>query len=229
MYLIVIGAGKTGRHLINLATEDKHEVVVIEKEEEKARFISSNTDCLVIHDNASSMEALQEAGAEKADALIATTDDDAVNLLTMMLGKELGIRHLVSTVQEEDHVRLFTVLGIDIVTSPNQLSGDFLYQSVKKPGVQDFMELDSGAEIVLLNVHPQAEVTKAGLQPLIDKGTLPESLQLITIERNQELIDTETDTQIQADDKVVLFSKTQLKEEHISIFSRPAHDTEEEG
>lgn len=218
MYLIIIGAGITGSYLIESATKDGHEVAVIEKDEEKAQFISKNTDCLVIHDNASNMEALKEAGAEKADALIATTSDDAVNLLVMMLGKELGIKHLVSSVQEDDHVKLFETLGIDIVASPYQLSGEFLYQEIKKPGVKDFMEFTSGAEIVLLTVHQESHVVNSTIQNLKRNGELPESVTLITIERDDQSIDADADTKISANDHVVLFSKEQLKEEHISIF-----------
>lgn len=52
MYIIIVGAGDIGTPLIELATEDGNEVVVIERDEDRAERASRRFDCLVIHDDA---------------------------------------------------------------------------------------------------------------------------------------------------------------------------------
>ena len=92
MYIVVVGAGPTGRRIVELATADQHEVVVVEANEERAGGLSADFDCLVLYGDAASRPLLEEAGVPGADALIATTDDDATNLMVVMLGREMGER-----------------------------------------------------------------------------------------------------------------------------------------
>ncbi|MDP9022344.1 MAG: NAD-binding protein, partial [Actinomycetota bacterium] len=76
MYIIVVGAGQIGTPLINIATSEGHEVVVIEHDSARANEIAQQFDCMVLHSDGTSMETLEEAGAQEADALISTTDRD---------------------------------------------------------------------------------------------------------------------------------------------------------
>ena len=41
MYIVVIGAGRTGSKVIELATQDDHDVVVVERDEELAEEASA--------------------------------------------------------------------------------------------------------------------------------------------------------------------------------------------
>jgi trk system potassium uptake protein TrkA len=66
------------RHLI----EEKHDVSLIEANEERARHISNRLDCFVLQDEGNSLNALEEAGIAKADALVCVTDSDEVNMIT---------------------------------------------------------------------------------------------------------------------------------------------------
>ncbi|MDY7082577.1 MAG: NAD-binding protein, partial [Halobacteria archaeon] len=89
MYIIIVGAGDIGSQLIDLATQTRNEIVVIEKDDEKAELVSMEHDCLVINDDATTKETLEDAGAERADAIISTTDKDATNVMVMLLAEEL--------------------------------------------------------------------------------------------------------------------------------------------
>lgn len=118
MYIIVIGAGRTGSTVIDLATQDNNEVVVIERDTTLAEEVSASYDCLVINADAASKEILLEAGIEEADALISTTETDAVNLMVTMLGRDYGVDTLVSSVNNPTHIDLFEDLGVSIVENP---------------------------------------------------------------------------------------------------------------
>ncbi len=207
MYIVIIGAGRTGRHVIELAAKDNHEVVVLEKNEAKAQWTSANIDCLVINADGCSVEKLREAGAEKADAMIATTNDDAVNLLVMMLGKELGIKRLISGVTDDEHLKLFDELGIDTIGNPFRLNGQFLYRTLQRPGVKDFMDLGNGAEIIEVRVKEGAPLIDKNLQEINEKKLLPNESLVVAIKREKNLIVPDGTTKILAGDLVTLFTR----------------------
>jgi len=219
MYLIVIGAGRTGRHVIELAIKDGQEVVVLEKDEAKAQWASANLDCLVINADASSEEKLKEAGVENADGMIATTNDDAVNLLVMMLGKELGVKRLISSVTDDQHLKLFNELGIDTIGNPFRLNGQFLYRTFQRPGVKDFMDLGNGAEIIEVKVKQGAPLIDKNLQEINESKLLPKQSLVVAIKRNRDLIIPDGTTKILEEDLVTLFTREGVTENLLKQFS----------
>ena len=92
MYLIVVGLGGIGKNLVKIATEDKNDVVVIDMDEKRCREIAAKYDVLTIVGDATEKSTLEQAGVSKANALIATTSDDAANLMMALTAKGMGTR-----------------------------------------------------------------------------------------------------------------------------------------
>jgi len=91
MYIVIVGAGDIGTPLIEIATAGGNEVVVVERDPARAEQASREFDCLVINDDATSKETLADAGADRADAIISTTDQDATNIMVCLLAQELEV------------------------------------------------------------------------------------------------------------------------------------------
>lgn len=202
MHLLIIGAGKTGKHVIQASVEDKNDVYVIEKDPHAAAWVSTHFDCVVINADATNLESLKEAKADKADAIIVTTNDDAVNMLVILLAQQLGIKRLVSSVNNEDHFPVFEKLGIDTVESPYRLNGRFLYRAIQGPSVKEFLDLGDGIEIVELIVSPSSMVNNKLIKELNKSRALPKDTRIIVIKRNNEIIIPEGETRIAAGDVV---------------------------
>ena len=111
MYLIVVGLGGIGRALAGLAAEEGHSVVVIDRDEEKCANILEEYDLLAVSGNATDKNTLEDAGIDRADALVATTSDDALNLMACWLAKKYSVRTLVSIVNQKEHAELFKEVG----------------------------------------------------------------------------------------------------------------------
>lgn len=127
MYLIIVGAGAVSRQLISLATEQGHKVAVIEKRAERAREIMQQFDVQIFHADVAKANVLEEADIKNADAVIATTKDDSVNLMTMVLGKEYQVKHLITLLQEAKHQQMFEKLGVKVLSDPERLVAQKLY------------------------------------------------------------------------------------------------------
>lgn len=218
LYLIVVGAGRIGNRVIELATHDGHEVVVIEKNTDLAERIGAQYDCLIINDDASKMIVLEEAGISKADALITTTNDDPTNLLVMMLGRQYNVPRLLSSVREPDHLSLFDELDIDFVESPHRLNGEYLYKTIQRPGIKDFMRLDGGAEIVEIELTEESPLIGLTILEALESEKITEDLIIVAIYRQDELIIPRGNTTFKAGDTVTVLSKEGVGKDIIQTF-----------
>src|SRR6266567_1989281 len=79
MYAIVAGGGKVGFFLARELIDQGHEVLIIENNPERAEFIANELGNVVLRGNADEASTLAEAGAERADVVIAVTGDDLRN------------------------------------------------------------------------------------------------------------------------------------------------------
>lgn len=220
MHIIIIGSGRTGKHVIEAAVQDDHDVFVIEKNKDVADWIASHYDCIVINADATSIEALKEAKAEKADAIIVTTNDDAVNSLVILLAKQLGVKRLVSSVNNEDHLPVFEQLGTDTVESPYRLNGKYLYRAVQGPNVKEFLDLGDGFEILEMIVEDLSPISNKLIKELNKEKVLPKDTRIVLIKRNNQIIIPEGETRVFNKDVVVVLSKRNRGTEVSALFRK---------
>ncbi len=184
MFIIVVGAGSIGSSLIDIATKEKNNVVVIEANGDRARELSNKYDITVLNGDATSAETLREAGSERADALIATTSDDAINLMVVSIAERLKIPSIISVVNDKDHAEFFRKLGANILENPEDVVANHLYTAVKRPKVKDFTILSQGDQIFRLVVNEGSPLAGRSLADSANRGTIPTGLLVIAIEHD---------------------------------------------
>lgn len=219
MYIIVIGAGRTGSTIIELANQDNQEIVVIEQETALAEEISRTYDCLVINANATSREILLEAGLEEADALISTTDNESVNLMVSMLGKQYDVETIVSSIEETEHIELFRDLGVSVVESPHRLNGRYLYRAVKRPEIENLMDITGPAEIFELTVDPDAPIVGLNLAEAYKKGLIGDDTIIVAVREAGELQIPDGQTVIEPGASVTALAKSGASDSVIKPFN----------
>ncbi|WP_114579298.1 TrkA family potassium uptake protein [Saliphagus sp. LR7] len=222
MYLIIVGAGKIGRNLVEMATGDGNDVVTIEKDEEVANEISSEFDCLVLNADATESNLLEEAGVDRADAVISTTNIDAVNTMVMLLAREHDVPSLVSVVHDPVHIPIFEQIGVNIIENPQRLIADYLYHSVRYPGIQDFMDLSEDSEFIEIKPQEGAPVTQQPLSDIREAGILSENVLIAAIKRGSDVLTPKGDTVISAGDLVTVLVNDEELDVVLSAFG---HDT----
>jgi trk system potassium uptake protein TrkA len=208
MYIIIVGAGDIGRPLLDIATQSGNEVVVVEEDGERADAIASEHDCLVLHADATIKKTIQDAGADQADAIISTTDQDATNVMICMLAKELEIPTVVSVVHNPDHMGLFRQIGVSTMENPQQLIAEYLYRAVARPAIVDYMRVGEEAEVFEITVAENAPIAEKTLHEAADQGLLPDDVLVVAVERNDEdpPLTPRGDTRIEAGDLLTVYS-----------------------
>ncbi|MFB6302340.1 MAG: TrkA family potassium uptake protein [Haloferacaceae archaeon] len=220
MYIIIVGAGDIGTPLIELATEDGNEVVVVERDADRAEHAAQEFDCLVINDDATSKSTLEDAGVNRADALITTTDEDATNVMVCLLATECDVPAVVSVVHDAEHMSLYRQIGVNTMENPQRLIAQYLYRSVRRPTIVDFMELGGDAEVFEIVVTDDAPIAGKTLQNAANEGLLSSDLLIVAIEREDEPepITPRGTTRIEADDVATVYSATGATPEKTDVF-----------
>jgi trk system potassium uptake protein TrkA len=209
MYIIVVGAGNIGTPLIEIATIDENEVVVIESDKQKADAAAREFDCLVLNDDATEMATLEDAGIDRADALISTTDQDATNIMVCLLSKEREVSAIVSVVHDPDHMNLFRRIGVNTIENPQSLIAEYLYRAVKRPSIKDYMRVGDTAEVFEIRVDTDAPIAGKTLIDADESGLLPDGVLVVAVERNGEAdpITPRGDTEIHVGDLLTVYSQ----------------------
>jgi trk system potassium uptake protein TrkA len=217
VYLIIVGLGGIGRNLVDIATRDKNDVVVIDANEKRCREIATKYDVLTIVGDATEKTTLEEAEASRAHALIATTSEDAANLMMSLTAKELGTKKTIAVVNQEEHVEMFKKAGISLFENPDMTVASHLYFSVKQPSIKDFLSVGGGkAEIFEVVVSAKSHVVDKKLLKLRLKDGV-----VVAIERNGDIILPKGDTVIKAGDLLTIFAKTKDVEKISSLITTP--------
>ncbi|MCK4682579.1 TrkA family potassium uptake protein [Candidatus Bipolaricaulota bacterium] len=206
MFIIVVGAGSIGSSLIDIATKEKNNVVVIEANGDRAKELSNKYDITVLNGDATSAETLREAGSERADALIATTSDDAINLMVVSIAERLKIPSIVSVVNDKDHAEFFRKLGANILENPEDVVANHLYTAVKRPKVKDFTILSQGDQIFRLTANEGSPLVEKTLSQITSRGIIPANILVIAVERGGKKEIPTGETVITEGDVLTLFS-----------------------
>lgn len=214
MYVIVVGLGRVGLHLVELLVPRKYTVVAVDLNPDRCREATSRFDIAAIPGDATVQRVLEQAGASKADALIATSGDDAVNFMACHLARSLGVKHLVSILNHREHASLFASASVGVVENPELEVARRLYWAVERPNIRDLLRLgDEKVEMFEVVVGPDSDAADRNLGELkLSDATV------IAIERKSKLIIPRGDTRIQPGDKVTVFASVEAVERLAALF-----------
>ena len=127
MHIIIVGGGGVSYELARNLSEKNQDVVVIEKNAEKALRFKEALDVMVIEDNGANAAILEQAGVKKADMVVAVTQFDEVNVIACMIAKQYDVPITVCRIRNQQYVGASSVLtpqqlGIDVVINPEKVA-----------------------------------------------------------------------------------------------------------
>lgn len=157
MYIIILGAGEVGYNLAKLLSYEKHDIVVIEPDSDRAKRASEHLDIQVFEGTGSSPEDLQRAGIEKADMVVAVSNNDEVNLLACLIAGKYNVPTKIARVKNREFTREdcainAKLLGIDLIIHPESEVAKAVVNLLKLTAATDILEFADG-KILLLGMH----------------------------------------------------------------------------
>ena len=121
MRILIIGAGDVGLPIIQYLSGKEHRITVIEFEEAKCKQVSEKADAAIFQGSGSDPEAWKTIEAESMDAMMALTNDDAVNMGAIKIAKEqYGIPFVIARARQPESVPEMRRMGADAAICPSQ-------------------------------------------------------------------------------------------------------------
>lgn len=219
MHLIIVGAGPVGNALIRLALEHNHDVVMIESTKERAEACADRHDITVLNAQISDEGVAEEAGFDKARALIATTTDDAANLMAMFLGLEHRIPILTSTVNHSTHRKLFEKLGVHVLADPEELVARHLLDVTVLSRAHDVTTLKDKEQIIEINLGDSSKLVGLSIGEIQRQQLLDNNLAIISVGREGKDFFPRDDEVLQAGDALIIFSRDTIRPHDLDIFT----------
>jgi len=215
MYAIIIGGGKVGYYLTQDLLAKGHEVAVIERDEARCRRLAEQFGSVVLEGNADPA-LLEQAGATRADLLLAVTGDDEVNLVISLVGKRFfKVPRVIARVVNPRNRSVFNKLGITFTVSATDIITSLIEQEAITQEVLPLLSLQRGElEIVEMHLPAASPALKLPLRELV----LPPDSVLISIIRGERIIVPRGDTIFQANDTVLALTVTARVEELRKVF-----------
>jgi trk system potassium uptake protein TrkA len=208
MNFIIIGAGEVGYHLASRLSQEKMDVVIIEKDEEKVKRVIDTLDVQTIHGSGSSIETLKQAGIEDADMIIAVTNSDEVNMISCLVASaQSKVPIKIARIRNPEYSQNSGILGekhlnIDLTINPEMEMVKTISRLVEIPDATDIVEFAEGrVRITGIKVDPQSYVIGKKLKDL-SKENLQHDIIVAAIFRNDKVIVPRGDDIIQENDLV---------------------------
>lgn len=201
MRIGIAGAGNVGRSVAQELLDAGHKVLLIERQRRNFEpHKVPNADWL--NADACEMSALQEAGAQTCDVVIAATGDDKANLVVGLLAKsEFGVPRVVARINDVRNEWLFgQAWGIDVaVSTPGAMVA----------GIEG--AIDIGHLVRLMGLQEgRTALTKLTLpedNPLVGQSVgelaLPTNTALVTVVRGDNVMVPGPDDVLEARDQLL--------------------------
>lgn len=211
MYIIVVGGGKVGYNLTKLLLAEEHEVLLIEKDKTKTPALSREFGEALMEGNGSRVSVLREAGANRADVLVAVTGADEDNLVICQVAKAVfKCPRTIARVNDPMNESLFSALGIDATVSSTRLIDSLIEEQV---GAEDMViplvTLRAGnVEIIEVDLSRSSQIMGKKVREI----HLPEGAIFISIIRGDEIIIPRGETELIPGDKVVALVRKEAEQ-----------------
>ena len=139
-HVIICGCGRVGDQALSELQSHNQQVVVIEKNSQKAGALES-AGVVVIRGDATEDELLGQAGIVRATALITTLPDDAANVYVVLAAREQNPKlRIISRAAHPSAEKKLRVAGARNVIMPNRVGGAHMASLVAMPDVIEFMD-----------------------------------------------------------------------------------------
>ena len=183
---------------------DYMQVKIIESNTNRCNHLTEvlNDKNLIINGDGRDMELLMQEGLKNTEAFVALTGNSETNILSCLAAKQMGVNKVIAEVENIDYIHMAESLEIDTVINKKMIAASHIYQMMLDVDISNVKSLTfANAEVAEFIVKEETKVTKHKIKDL----GLPKGANIGGMVRNGKGILVTGDTQIQANDHVIVF------------------------
>ncbi len=209
MNILILGAGQVGTSVAAALAREANDITVVDTDAERLRELSEKLDLRVVQGFAAHPSVLARAGAEDADAIIAVTSSDEVNMIACEVAATLYRTPMkiarVRALEYLRHPELFARghVSIDHLISPSQRVCDYIERLIQYPGALQVLDFADGrAQLIALRADQAGALVGHQIRDLAMHLPAGSAVRIAAIFRDKRSIPVDGDTVIERGDEV---------------------------
>lgn len=204
--VVVVGGGNVGLEVAKTleASTSRIRAKMIERDRRNAERAAEELErTIVLHGDGLDRALMMEAGIDKADAMLAVTDDDKTNMLAAVRAKAEGCPLAIALINDPTLVPLLPHLGIDAYINPRSTTVSSILRHIRYGRVRQVYSLgDAEAEMIEAEVLSTSPI--AG--QMIRETDFPEGVLVGGVLKNGEMLRPSGQMRIEEGDVIALFA-----------------------
>ena len=220
--IIIIGAGKVGCQIAKTLSSEKHDAILIEKNDMVRQSAQANLDVLTILGNGANVRTLEEAGIKQADMVIAVTSSDEVNMIACMTAKQFGVPQKIARIRNPEYLYANALsrekLGIDLTINPERATAREIVKLLKSPINVAQVQSFAGGKVQLFEL--KVEESFPFINQQLKAITFKYPILVAAIYRNDKIIIPDGEEKIIADDNLYILIKKEYFLELSEFFNQ---------
>ena len=204
--LVIVGGGNVGLAVAEAleARTDRIRVKIIEIDRATAeRAADRLTRTIVLHGDGMDSDLLLEAAIDRADAILAVTDDDKTNMLVSVRAKSAGCPMAIALVNDPTLVPLMATLDIDAYINPRATTVSSILRHIRQGRVRAIYSIgDAEAEVIEAQVLGTSPI--AG--KIIAEIAFPDGALVGALMRGDKLIKPTGALRVEVGDVIAIFA-----------------------
>ncbi len=202
--VVIMGGGHVGFLVAEGLQEHRISVKVIEENINRCQENAAKLkQAVVVQGDGTNRDFLIEQGVPSADAFVATTESDELNILCGLLAKNLGVARSLILINKLGYIPLAEAVGVDVAASPSLLTARKIAHFVLHGGAISAALLGGKQlQAVEFVTSPTAHVAQ---RKIVEAG-LPKEAIVGAITHNDRVIIPPDDSVVQPGDHVIIIS-----------------------
>ncbi|MDG1280815.1 MAG: Trk system potassium transporter TrkA [Pseudorhodobacter sp.] len=204
--VVIVGAGNVGLGVARAleARSERMRAKVIELDRRRAELAADALErTIVLNGDGMDTEILMEAGIDRADAVLALTDDDKTNLLVAVRAKQAGCPMTVALVNDPTLVPLMGALDIDAYINPRATTVSSILRHIRHGRVRGVYSIgDAEAEVI----EAQVLSTSPLAGKMIRDIDFPEGVLVGAVMQGDKVLKPRGDLRMEEGDVIALFA-----------------------
>ena len=204
--VVIVGGGNVGLAVAKSleGQAERLRAKVIEKDRGVAETAADALErTIVLHGDGLNSELLAEAGVNRADALLAVTDDDKTNLLASVRAKQAGVGMTIALVNDPTLLPLMEPLEIDAYINPRATTVSSILRHIRHGRVRGVYSIgDAEAEVIEAQILSTSPLSGKRIRDI----DFPEGVLVGALMKGEEYIRPLGETLVEEGDVIVVFS-----------------------
>lgn len=203
MFVIIVGGGKVGVHLVSVLLQAGHQVTLIENRPDVAARVRTELDgAALITGDGSSPDVLEKAGIGQAQVLTAVTGEDETNLVITTLARfEFNVPRVIARVNNPKNAWLFTKeMGVDVGLNQADILTKLIVEEMSLGDMMVLLKLRRGEYSL---VEEKLALNSRFLQAPLQNLPLPEACVIAAVIRQGKVLAPRGNMMFEVGDEVL--------------------------